>query len=76
MKVQVKKQNAKSHDCVISATRVALVVNPTISNESLSEVIRNEFNELNSDEVVRSIHMAIWWFNKNHSNLKRNYKNL
>ena len=71
-----KSTNADSHKCVTRATKVLLAASPTITNSTLSEVIHNEFTELKSEEVVRSIHLAIWWFNNNNTNLKRNYKNL
>ena len=70
------KKNAASHKCVTRAAKVLLNASPTISNSTLSDVIHSEFAELKSDEIIRSIHLAIWWFNNNNNNLKRNYKNL
>ena len=71
-----KANNATSHKCITRAAKVLLEVSPTISNQLLSEVLHNEFSEVKSEEVVRSIHLAIWWFNNKTANLKRNYKNL
>ena len=68
--------NAKSHKCITRATRTLLKASPTISNSTLSDVIHSEFSEFKTEEVIRSIHLGIWWFNHNYTNLTRDYKNL
>lgn len=69
-------KNAESHTCVVVATKCVLEAAPTIDNKTLSKVIHSQFADIDSTEVIRSIHLAIWWFNNKYSNLKRNYKNL
>ena len=69
-------KNAESHKEVVSATKCVLEAAPTIDNKTLSRVIHNQFNEIDTTEIVRSIHLAIWYFNSRHASLKRNYKNL
>ena len=74
--MKTKNQNADSHKCVVVATKCVLEAAPTIDNRALSQIIHSQFTEISNDEIVRSIHLAIWWFNHRYTSLKRNYKNL